>query len=817
MGLFSNNSTVRAQPDLSRYDYHYRGSHVNGYNVESGSSTTARQYVRQMALNGNNKKVVNTYPQTRRATTIKRKPSVKRNASSVKRQPVYQDEEFDYGNIDFDNHNFSHDEEEDFDGEYPERYNSITSVTTTTTTTTKEVDPITGMETVTKTVEKSLPDGSIETTTVKTQKPGSSRNSSRNNSFVGNKSPQKYADNFNNFSSEHYTLNSSETIPEEEEYEDDNIYHFTSASKRRHPQNRIPKKHINNKDVYSNVEERMSESQMYARALEIAREKVMSDPARLNVQANVTKKKSGFLKKDKGNKGIYSDIGKEDEILQPGLIPGKPKQYSLKKSLRDEPAPVQKEHVYDDSSLMNRSIKSEGTKKENKLKKGFKSLFKKKDAVEPKDETIHHAKEKASKVIPKEEIITEEEYQPLFTTQQNVAGDNLITKSLVDAGSDSEIEFLPFGEEEEEEQPLAKKYSRSENKVVSSDNYVEDRDINKNQVDYISHKSYAADKQLAIESGLSEGDFIDFDDNDGEKEQKEEEDVTELYNDIPDNVIAANHTEIPDSSLLQDVPLLKTIQSENELRDALENIDEDKEVEVMKAITDKNKDEYYIPTENVEIIHDVEQHENTLVAENLKSKTTPKTNPIIDNDITPESEKNADDIDESPLVIENVDQVEIPDGKLDALPQNLGAPVSVTNKEKDRLEESINAPAVSTNEGGDKIKTNIDVPIVDTKGKKEELNQSVHVPVVSTEKHEDRLLKDINAPVAEHETFLPPPIEETTKKTKKTKQSNGILNKIVKFSNENYGVNVTKPSSTESIPEKGVGKTKKKWKLFKKN
>ena len=65
MGLFSNSSSTRSQPDLSRYDYHYRGSHVNGYNVDSGPSATARQYVRQMALGTPAKKPVNTYPQPR--------------------------------------------------------------------------------------------------------------------------------------------------------------------------------------------------------------------------------------------------------------------------------------------------------------------------------------------------------------------------------------------------------------------------------------------------------------------------------------------------------------------------------------------------------------------------------------------------------------------------------------------------------------------------------------------------------------------------------------------------------------------------------
>lgn len=719
MGLFSNSSSTRSQPDLSRYDYHYRGSHVNGYNVDSGSSATARQYVRQMALGAPTKKAVNTYPQTRRANSLRKTPTIRRNIPTKKPQPVYEDnDEFDYGEIDFDNNNQD-------DDDYPERYNSITSVTTTTTTTTKEIDPVTGKETVTKTVEKTLPDGSVETTIVKTEKPGTSRN----NSFVGQTSPQKHNDTFNNFSSEHYTINSNEMIPEEEEYEDD-VYHFSKASNRKHPQNRILKKHVGNKDVYTDVLEkgRMSESQMYAKALEIAREKVMSDPARLAAQNNVKqKKKGGGFKKNK-----YNGIGEDEQVLEPVLIPGKQKQYSLKRSLRDEP---EKEEVYDDASFMDRSVQSEGFKKENKLKKGFKSLFKKKEGEKHEEQVAAPVAE----AVPQNEP---EEYEPVFTTQQNVAGDNLITKSLVDAGSDSEIEFLPIEEnipeEEEEEEPVTNTYSRSGNNVVRSDDYVESRDIEKDQVDYMTKKTYTADKQLAEESGFSEGDYIDFDDQEGE--QKEEEDITELYNDVPDNVIAVNHTEIPDSSLLQDVPLLKTIQSENELRDALENIDEDKEVEVMRELTDKNKDEFYVPPENIDLIHEVDQHENTLVDENFKSKSSPEADEIIDDVITPESEKNYKAIDDSPLVIPDVDQVEVPSG------------------EDDVIQEPIAQP-----------------------------NTSVSEPKTDNKK---------------------------SKKNKKTKQGGGLFQKIVKFSNENYGANVSRnSSSTEKLAEPA----KKKWKLFKKN
>ncbi|KAL6931482.1 uncharacterized protein HGUI_02240 [Hanseniaspora guilliermondii] len=692
MGIFSNSSSNRSQPDLSRYDYHYRGSHINGYNVESGSTTTARQYVRQMALGNNNRKV-NSYPQTRRANTLTKRPTVKQSISKPKKQPVYRDEEdLDYGEIDFDN-NFTPDD--DYDDDYPERYNSITSVTTTTTTTTKEVDPVTGMETVTKTIEKTLPDGSIETTIKKTQKPVSSRNSSRNNSFVGMSSPQKYSENFNNFSSENYTVNSSEPIPEEEEYEDDNIYHFTNAQTRK----RLPKKSSRtqqNKVINNNDNQRMTDSEMYARALEIAREKVLSDPARLNTNKTTSK----------------------GSVLQPELIPGKQKQYSLKKSLREESTNASEKAVISNNF---ENVTPNEDKKENKLKKGFKSIFKKK---EPQNN------------VPMEEKTEEKpikEYEPVFTTQQNVMGDDLITKSLVDAGSDSEVEFVP--KEDTVEEPEVRRFSTSGNNVVRSEDYVESRDIDKNQVDYISHKSYAADKRLALSSGESRDEFIDFDDDQVEKE----DDVTELYNDVPDNKIVMNHTEIPDSSLLQDVPLLKTMQSENELRYALENIEEDKEIEVMKEIASKSQDEYLIPSENVDIIHDVDQHENTLVSES--AKLSPEVEPLIDNEITPESEKNVSAIDEAPLVIESINQVEVP--------------------------------------------------------------QDANVPIKTPP-----VLKDTTTP----ETPSKPVVDFTNnEQPKKKKEGKGLLKKIVKFSNENYGANVSRQTSNNE-PK---GSMKKKWKLFK--
>lgn len=683
MGIFSNSSSNRSQPDLSRYDYHYRGSHVNGYNVESGSSTTARQYVRQMAL-GNTNRQVKSYPQTRRANTLSKKPTIKRPIQKTKKKPVHKEEEdFDYGEIDFDN-NFTPDDD------YPERYNSITSVTTTTTTTTKEVDPVTGMETVTKTVERTLPDGSIETTIKKTQKPGTSRNSSRNNSFVGMSSPQKYSDNFNNFSSEQYTVNSNETIPEEEEYEDDNMYHFTSAQARK----KVPKPTSRAKVSSARGSQRMTDSEMYARALEIAREKVLTDPARSS-----TKKAK-----------------QKEYALEPELIPGKPKQYSLKKSLRDEGAAVSERSAK--SSDIEHNVPPEG-KKESKLKKGFKSMFKKK---EPQGNVAEDEKPIQS-------------YEPVFTTQQNVAGNDLITKSLVDAGSDSEVEFAP--KEKSVEEPEGRKFSTSGNKVVRSEDYVESRDIDKNQVDYISHHLYEADKRLAMSSETS-GEFIDFGDN----QEDNDDDVTELYNDVPDNKLVMNHTEIPDGSLLQDVPLLKTMQSENELREALENIDEDKEVEVMKELTDKNQEEYLIPSENVEIIHDVDQHENTPVGENTKS--SPEAEPLIDNEITPESEQVVSAVDDTPLVIEGNKQVE--------LPQADEAPIET-------------------------------VPVLEKEA----------TPI---------------QPISPNEPVVNLPRNDTPKEKKESK---GLFKKIVKFSNENYGANVSRQTS-HSEPK--VNK-KREWGLFK--
>lgn len=703
MGIFSNSSSNRSQPDLSRYDYHYRGSHVNGYNVESGSSTTARQYVRQMAL-GNTNRQVKSYPQTRRANTLTKKPTVKKSIPKTKRQPTYKDEEdFDYGEIDFDN-NFTPDDDYD---DYPERYNSITSVTTTTTTTTKEVDPVTGMETVTKTVEKTLPDGSIETTIKKTQKPASSRNSSRNNSFVGMSSPQKYSDNFNNFSSEQYTVNSNEIIPEEEEYEDDNTYHFTNAQARK----RVPKPTRTPQTKVSPTKgsHRMTDSEMYARALEIAREKVLTDPARSSTK---TKQK--------------------DYALEPELIPGKQKQYSLKKSLRDEGSTVSERPVITNNFADNTP---EQGKKESKLKKGFKSMFKKK---EPQGNVVMNEKPQEVKTH-EEELI--QSYEPVFTTQQNVAGNDLITKSLVDAGSDSEVEFAP--KEESIEEPEGRRFSTSGNNVVTSADYVESRDIDKNQVDYISHKSYEADKRLAM-SGESSDEFIDFGDN----QEEQEDDVTELYNDVPDNKLVMNHTEIPDSSLLQDVPLLKTMQSESELREALENVDEDKEVEVMKELTDKNQEEYLIPSENVEIIHDVDQHENTLVGENTKS--SPEAEPLIDNEITPESEQVVSAVDDTPLVIESITQVEVPQAE--------EVPVEAL-------------PAVET------------VPVL-------EKEVTPIAPITPSE------------PVINQPRNDPP---------KEKKESKGLFKKIVKFSNENYGANVSRQTSH---PEPKANK-KRKWGLFK--
>ncbi|CAI8504250.1 unnamed protein product [Hanseniaspora opuntiae] len=429
---------------------------------------------------------------------------------------------------------------------------------------------------------------------------------------------------------------------------------------------------------------RMTDSEMYARALEIAREKVLTDPARSSTK---TKQK--------------------DYALEPELIPGKQKQYSLKKSLRDEGLTVSERPVITNNFADNTT---EQGKKESKLKKGFKSMFKKK---EPQGNAVIDEKPQEVNTQEEEPI---QSYEPVFTTQQNVAGNDLITKSLVDAGSDSEVEFAP--KEESVDEPEGRRFSTSGNNVVSSEDYVESRDIDKNQVDYISHKSYEADKRLAM-SGESSDEFIDFGDN----QEDQEDDVTELYNDVPDNKLVMNHTEIPDSSLLQDVPLLKTMQSESELREALENVDEDKEVEVMKELTDKNQEEYLIPSEN----------------------------PLIDNEITPESEQVVSAVDDTPLVIESITQVEVPQAE--------EVPVEAL-------------PAVET------------------------------VPVLEKE-------VTPTAPITPSEPVINQPRNDPPKEKKK--ESKGLFKKIVKFSNENYGANISRQTSH---PEPKANK-KRKWGLFK--
>ncbi|OBA27217.1 hypothetical protein HANVADRAFT_48479 [Hanseniaspora valbyensis NRRL Y-1626] len=1011
MGLFGNNNTSRSIPDLSRYDYHYGGSHVNGYNIESGSNATARQYVRSIPLTAgqqqhNNKNYIKTYPQTRR--TIKKSKKGSKTVPNHKQKQIYHDDDEEeeeedddqyyqyqdniedhgfnnhyeeeddddgYDVVDFDDKNNQYTQKidhndydgyQDDDGEEnsfdhsPDRYNSITSVTTTTTTTTKEIDSASGLETVTKTVKKTLPDGTVKTTIVKLQKPtGTSRNSSRTNSLIGSPhkgdSKREYLQPmFNRFSSDQYT---DGIVEEEDEGVEDQQqqkqYHLQAKRHRsqrtkkalpvyaqqpkpvqqpRFAQSNFLPGYDNNNNTTNGTDAsaRLTSAEMYARALEIAREKVMSDPSRIvAVEAanqKLQNKKSKFKKIRKNQ---------DPEIIPPNAQIGT-KKYEIPRSLRDGPNSAAtttvdvkasetdrvSEPVANGATSINTLTNvSKATQKKSKFNP-FK-IFKK------KDKAVRN--EKISLPVNTEVEQLQEEQPELQNTVVVTGGDNVATKTVVvvddddDEGSDSDIEFLPVAPEEED----AEEYPQMANDTELSDEnektvdevtepltphateksfYQRNHDIKdvetqkpkvatlpvleehvptipkvqnqqlKNPTFPVLEESVTSfrvasaagisskpttfgkktetciDKTLkedCVPSRVYEDEIVENPEEEVEEEIVNDngEDVTELYNDVPDPLSSdslEHLSEHPEGWILQDVPLLRTMQSESELRDALENLDEDREVDVLKGIgNDKAVGYEKEITENITNNgkEAVKKYDNN----NVTTSLNPNEQAKLNNNFTETTQIDSRQVVKEPATISNKN-LQVNETKQTAP----AVPTTIVTEEKTKISgkqplPSIRNPIITLNEPVKITKEEIKVekPIISQKHNipteadhveretenvqpKEQVQSNHFYNNFTSQQKNPQYHQQVNNSNFQPETNNEQQISKQTtidsSATKKPKKSGGLMSKLVQFSNDNYGNQIDKEqkdikekkNKTIKAKEEKVAKKTSKWKLFKK-
>ncbi|KAL6927689.1 hypothetical protein ACO0SA_004312 [Hanseniaspora valbyensis] len=1039
MGLFGNNNTSRSIPDLSRYDYHYGGSHVNGYNIESGSNATARQYVRSIPLTAgqqqqNNKNYIKTYPQTRR--TIKKTKKGSKAVPNHKQKQIYHNEEEEeeddddqyyeyqdnvedhgfnndyaeeedddgYDVVDFDDENnhytqkidhndydgYQEEEEEDYDGEEnsfdhsPDRYNSITSVTTTTTTTTKEIDPASGLETVTKTVEKTLPDGTVKTTIVKLQKPtGTSRNSSRTNSLIGSPhkgdSKREYLQPmFNRFSSDHYTdgiVEEEDEGVEEQQQQQQQQYHLQAKRHRsqrtkkalpvyaqqpkpvQQPRsaqsNFLPGYDNNTNNASANgtdASARLTSAEMYARALEIAREKVMSDPSRIvAVEAanqKLQNKKSKFKKIRKHQ---------DPEIIPPNAQIGT-KKYEIPRSLRDGPGTVAtatedvkvNETQRVSEPLANGATSINTLTNANKVPQK-KSKFNPFKIFKKKDKTVKN--EKTAPPVNTEVEQLQQQQPELQNTDVVTGGDNVVTKTVDDddeEGSDSDIEFLPVAPEEDDDyeeypqivndtelpvenektvdevtEPLTPhateksvyqrnhdnkevetqkpkvatlpvleesgntypQVSNQQSKVatlpvleehvptipkiqnqqlknptlpvleesVTSFRVASAAGISSKPTTFGKKTETSIDKTLkedSIPSRVYEDEIVDNPEEEQEEDVEEEivkdngEDVTELYNDVPDPLSSdslEHLSEHPEGWILQDVPLLRTMQSESELRDALENLDEDREVDVLKGIGNDNT----VGNEK-EITENIANNEKEAVKEYDSNKVTTSLKPNEQGKVNNNFIETRN-VTEEPIAISNKNPT------VNVTKQT--APVvqtTIVTEEKTKISEkqplpSIRNPIITLNEPVKIKKEEIKVekPIISQKqnipkeaNHVERQTQNVE-PKEQAQSHHfyNNFTSQQEKPQSHQQfnnsNFQPESIHEQqiskqatidSSATKKPRKSGGLMSKLVQFSNDNYGNQINKEqkeikekqNKTVKAKEEKVAKKTSKWKLFKK-
>ncbi|XBW36405.1 hypothetical protein QEN19_001985 [Hanseniaspora menglaensis] len=846
MGLFTNNNTNRSIPDLSRYDYHYRGSHVNGYNVESGANTTASQYVRSMSLT-NNGNHVKTYPQTRRKfkqpkNILAQKPIERAHSLTDRDREFgsgyykndlagsddYDDAEFDeYDIVDFDqNDGYEQQTEDDYHQEYSDdgedshsvnRYNSITSVTTMTTTTTKEVDPVTGTEIVTKTVEKTLPDGSVQTTIVRLQKPnGSSRHSSRNNSFVT--SPTKSIRNdynqpsFNGFSSNQYSNKIDEEEEEDIYYKQPNTYKSTSKKTRPYQKKRNVPAYTEDLKSAPNqvpiVSGRMTDAEMYARALQIAKEKVMSDPSRLQALevSNQIQTKKG--KKNKKHQAV--EFPDESQIGN--------KKYEIPRSLRDNLV------VDDKAELVSKTIETtKALPKQQTRRSSFNlfKMFKKKKNNSENDNDL----------VSLQQDVT-------YDAKENGIYNQDVATQTVEEASDSDIDISPVVIEPSTIKLQTNLVNENQSQSILNADKVYDNETNTNvhQPDFkapfsadhsnpivlannnvVPESHYPAQKDINdIDLSVEPEEYKDALENVDENEIIKEDDLTELYKDVNDPMIFNDFETFedhPDTTLLQDVPLLKTIQSENELRDVLENLEGENEVEVLK---------------NISIINPSDSHEKS---------NTKLVNPdeFYDNDESKdllESYESGHVLDSLMETNEPLPIAEFTDKKIPELKSKILEPNLKTSFEPDLINKSpintkiIYSKPVTTikSQKTDSVLTvannlsNNITPVI----LKDERLPSLSQPVVTLNK--PVMIEQPQSDESQNQLIENPNVENYESKNSAGKPSNiqrkksfGLMSKIVQFSNSNYGVQVPKPSKEETqkdIKEKSSKKSLK-WKLLK--